>query len=631
MIALNHQALPKLQATYVPSENGIAWWGVPDIPAQTRRAGLPVGRAATLRLANVVAHEVRPADVEAFVCDLKFAVPALAACEQTFELDASALGWRQASQTIVSSSRLAAPAEVEVSLDAVSSTLPPAGHAVLNAEETAIMAPEVLIAHFRSAYNTLETLLGAGLNAELRPYQAHGITWLVDRADRGVGALLADEMGLGKTLQAIGLLTARAAPMPHLVVCPTSLVGNWIRELARFAPQLRVLPHHGPNRSLPSEFTDDSVVVTSYPLLRSDPALTSRRWEVVVFDEAQQLKNPDALVTRAAANLEAACRVAMTGTPVENHLEELWSIFSTTNPDVLGTRARFRQRFAAPIQQRGSSTAAAALATITRPYLMRRTKSDVASELPPRLNSTVVCSLTEEQVRLYQASVDRAFSTGFGAGIGRSGRILALLTELKQICNHPAQFLGDHGPEIGRSGKFDRATEMLAEIARDGERALVFTQYRTMGTLLASGIGAALGLQPVPFLHGGLTPASRDELVRSFQEDEEAPPVLILSLRAAGVGLNLTRASHVLHYDRWWNPAVEEQATARAHRIGQQRTLNVYTLLAAGTVEEHIERMHVEKRGVADSITGDPITALTTLPDQRLREMLDLHWADRDW
>lgn len=257
--------------------------------------------------------------------------------------------------------------------------------------------------------------------------------------------------------------------------------------------------------------------------------------------------------------------------------------------------------------------------------MLRRTKDQVATELPPRVDSTVVCTLTTEQIDLYKRAIERAFSSGFGMGLGRSGRVLALLTELKQICNHPAQFLNLEAPDLGRSGKFDRATEMLTEIVEDGERALVFTQYRKMGELLSSGLAIATHGRPVPFLHGGLSATRRDELVRAFQEDDDAPPILILSLRAAGFGLNLTRASNVFHYDRWWNPAVEEQATARAHRIGQRRTLNVYTLIAGGTVEDHIDRMHHEKQGIAEIITGDPLAALTKLPDSQLREVLDLN------
>lgn len=614
----------RLQATYVPAEHGIAWWGVPDIPKLMDGAGLPLGRRAMLRLAGVVEGEVRATAVETYVTDLAVAAPALAKLNRARLLDESARAWKEASRVLLRTPHKGGLSEEEA-LSAIASVVPPAGHAVLNADESAILEPQILLGQFRTALSTIRALREGNVRADLRPYQAHGVTWLRTRAGNGEGSVLADEMGLGKTLQAISVLATRVSTGPHLVVCPTSLIGNWQREIARFAPHLRVVRFHGTDRTLPEKIADGAVVVTSYPLLRSDACLSAQQWDIVVFDEAQQLKNPTARVTKAAAALQATSRIAMTGTPVENNLDELWSIFSVTNPGVLGARARFRQRFVAPIQQRRSATAAARLSTLVEPHMLRRTKDQVATELPPRVDSTVVCTLTTEQIDLYKRAIERAFSSGFGMGLGRSGRVLALLTELKQICNHPAQFLNLDAPDLGRSGKFDRATEMLTEIVEDGERALVFTQYRKMGELLSSGLAIATQGRPVPFLHGGLSATRRDELVRAFQEDDDAPPILILSLRAAGFGLNLTRASNVLHYDRWWNPAVEEQATARAHRIGQRRTLNVYTLIAGGTVEDHIDRMHHEKQGIAEIITGDPLAALTKLPDSQLREVLDLN------
>lgn len=623
MIALPRSVGPRLQATYVPEENGLAWWGADDVPAALGTAGLPVGRHAALRLAGVVASDVRPMDVDAYITELATTVPMLARLTRVAGLADSARGWRAASRAALrmrggdNRAQLFPTAEL-------ATLLPPAGHAVLNAEETAVMAPSVLLDRFAEAYETVRSLLDADVRADLRSYQAHGVAWLRARADSGQGAVLADEMGLGKTLQAIALLATRTTTLPHLVVCPTSVVGNWQREIERFAPSLDLVRYHGSTRALPEKIPAGTVVLTSYPLLRSDPNLADVPWDVVVLDEAQQLKNSRALVTRIAASLEARSKVAMTGTPVENNLDELWSLLSVTDPGVLGARARFRQRFVAPIEKRRSATAATRLSAAIAPHVLRRTKAEVATELPPRVESTVACTLTSEQAMLYRRAVDRAFDTGFGKGAGRSGRILALLTELKQVCNHPAQYLGDDGPTWGRSGKFDRTSEIIAEIAQEGERALVFTQYKVMGDLLATGLGEALDGAPVPFLHGGLSAARRESLVLSFQEDDDAPQVLILSLRAAGFGLNLTRASHVVHYDRWWNPAVEEQATARAHRIGQRRTVNVHTLITGGTVEDHIDRMHLQKQGLADLVTGDPAVALTRLPDRELREVFDL-------
>jgi SNF2 family DNA or RNA helicase len=471
---------------------------------------------------------------------------------------------------------------------------------------------------------TRAVLRSTAINATLRPYQVHGVAWLRALPEWGGGAVLADEMGLGKTLQAICLLATRPATRPHLVICPTSLIGNWRRELARFAPAVPVVRYHGPSRTLPDARAPGMVVVTSYPMLRRDDVLARTEWDVVIFDEAQQIKNPEAQVSRAAVRLTAAIRVAMTGTPVENRLDELWSILNVTNPGLLGSRARFRQRFAVPIERRRSAVAAATLKTLVGPYLLRRKKADVAIELPAKQYSTVICTLTDEQATLYRDAVDRVFAGGLGHGIERRGRVLALLTSLKQICNHPAQFLGEESAEPGRSGKFDRATEMLAEIVEENDRVLVFTQYRVMGELLSACLSRQLGCGPIPFLHGGLSIERRDRLVRAFQEDDDAPPILVLSLRAAGFGLNLTRAAHVMHYDRWWNPAVEEQATDRAHRIGQRRALNVHTLVTGGTIEDHIAQMHDTKREFADLLSGGTEAALADLSDQDLHAVLDL-------
>lgn len=610
----------RLQATYIPAEHGIAWWGVADIPAALEEAQLPAGRELTLRLAVADDGAVRAADVETRVTDLQLTAQHFTKHRRTASLGDSARAWRLIGRAELSSPAGSEPPDLAV----LTAHLPPAGHALLNADETAIVRPEVLVAQFRAGLATVKELQQVGIKAEFRPYQLHGVSWLRDIGGGDGGAVLADEMGLGKTLQAIALLATSTGEKPHLVVCPTSLVGNWRREVERFAPQLPVLIHHGAARRLPEAIAPGTVVLTTYPLLRADAELTAREWQVAVLDEAQQIKNPAAKVTQAATQLKTETCIAMTGTPVENNLDELWSIFSVASPGLLGTRGRFRQRFITPIQQRGSKTAAARLNELVQPRMLRRTKQQVATELPPRLDSTVVCSLSDEQIRLYRTAVEDAFSKGFGSAGARSGRVLALLTELKQICNHPAHFLGEGEAVTGRSGKFDRTSEMVAEIVADDEGALIFTQYRKMGELLSSGLAPVVGGRPVPFLHGGLGVKARDEMLGAFQEGK-ASPVLILSLRAAGFGLNLTRASHVIHYDRWWNPAVEEQATARAHRIGQERVLNVHTLVVGGTLEDHIERMHRQKKGLAEVITGDSVSALTRLPDKQLRELIDLN------
>ena len=467
-----------------------------------------------------------------------------------------------------------------------------------------------------------------GIDAELRPYQQRGVAWLQTLAEFGLGGILADDMGLGKTLQSTALLADRSGDRPHLVVCPVSVVSNWERELARFAPGLEVVRHHGPERAdTPDAFPPGAVVVTTYALLRLDaPLLGSLDWDLVVFDEAQQLKNHATKVARAARQLPARLRLALTGTPVENRLAELWAILDLTTPGLLGHFAGFRARFAAPIERWQDPQATAQLRALTGPFVLRRTKADptIAPELPDKTELLVSGQLTREQATLYQAAVDDTFAEDLGEGIERRGRILKLLTGLKQICNHPAQYLGERGPLVGRSGKLDRSVELLAEVVDAGDRALVFTQYRQMGGLLADHLRATLGLPDVPFLHGGVSRTERERMVAAFQQDETAPPVLLVSLKAGGTGLNLTRATHVLHYDRWWNPAVEDQATDRAYRIGQHRAVLVHKLVTAGTLEERIATLIDDKRQLADAVLGEGEAWLTELDDDALHELVRL-------
>jgi hypothetical protein len=468
-----------------------------------------------------------------------------------------------------------------------------------------------------------------GVEATLRDYQRRGVAWLQAMSDLRLGAVLADDMGLGKTLQTICLLAGRDARRPHLVVCPTSVVGNWERELARFAPYLPVLSHHGPDRPVTvDEFKPGAVTVTSYGLLRRDAdLLTTVDWDVVVLDEAQQIKNQAAQGARVAKRLPAQSRVALTGTPVENRLSELWSIMDFANPGLLGPFTRFKEHFAVPVERWRDPDATGRLRRMVAPFLLRRLKSDpaVAADLPPKIESVVACTLTREQATLYQATVSALMDDeGLGEGITRQGRVLKLLTALKQICNHPAQYLGQSGPLGGRSGKLARATELLTEIIDNGERALVFTQYREMGDLLARHLRAVLRLPKVPFLHGGIDRKGRDAMVAAFQSDDSAPPLLLVSLKAGGTGLNLTRASQVLHYDRWWNPAVEDQATDRAYRIGQTRTVNVHKLVTGGTLEERISALLEQKRSLADAVVGAGETWLGDLDDADLRALVTL-------
>jgi SNF2 family DNA or RNA helicase len=435
------------------------------------------------------------------------------------------------------------------------------------------------------------------------------------------------------TIELIGHLLGEGvggAEAPALVVCPTSVVGNWQRELERFAPSLQVTRWHGTDR--PLELGDvHGVVVTTYGTLRRDvDELAKVSWSVVALDEAQHVKNPQTAGARAVRRLRSRQTVALTGTPLENRLAELWALLDVTNPGLLGTRARFTARYVAPIEKRHDRTTAARLRRLVSPFVLRRVKSDpaVISDLPDKIERTVPCTLTPEQARLYSEAVARVFD---GDALGRSamerrGRILALLTALKQICNHPAHYLGETGPLPGRSGKLAAAREIVSEAVQAGDQVLVFTQYVAMGHLLVAQFAGDLDAE-VPFLHGGVPARSRDRIVDAFQaglEGAEAPPVLVVSLRAGGTGLNLTAATHVVHYDRWWNPAVEDQATDRTHRIGQQRTVEVHKLVTAGTVEERIDELLASKRDLADAVVGSGETWITELADSELRELVSL-------
>ncbi len=475
-----------------------------------------------------------------------------------------------------------------------------------------------------------------GLHGTLRPYQERGVAWLWSLASLGLGACLADDMGLGKTIQMLAFLLARrqAAPndtRPSLVVCPTSVVGNWERELARFAPALPVVRHYGTERARSPEALADSqagaVVLTTYGLLRRDAqVLSAVDWAVAVLDEAQNIKNAASYTARAARALRVSHRFALTGTPVENRLAELWSILEFATPRILGPLETFRRQYAVPIERYRDEEAAERLRRIVHPFILRRLKSDpaVIKDLPPKNEMKIVCSLTREQATLYQAAVNEAMRTiKESEGIQRRGRVLALITALKQICNHPAQYLGEPAPLRGRSGKLARLGEMLDEVLAAGDRALVFTQFREMGDRLVAYLSDMLATE-VLFLHGGVPRAARDRMVHRFQEDERGPRVFVLSLRAGGTGLNLTGASRVFHFDRWWNPAVEDQATDRAYRIGQKRAVQVYKLLTAGTVEEKVDRMLEDKRDLASRIVGAGEQWITELDDAALRELFAL-------
>lgn len=474
-----------------------------------------------------------------------------------------------------------------------------------------------------------------GLNGTLRPYQAVGAAWLEQLGRLGLGACLADDMGLGKTIQVIAYLLRRRAAVvtdrPSLIVCPTSVLGNWQRELGRFAPAMPTHLHHGPMRASSAKALEEAagprgVIITSYGLLRSDAELLGAiNWDVAVLDEAQFIKNHRSKVAQAAFGLKARHRLALTGTPVENRLTDLWSIFAFTNAGLLGGITAFKKQVARPVERFRDPQALTRLQRLTSPFILRRTKSDpgIAPELPSRIVLRSDCSLTREQASLYQATLDAAMAEIESSdGIDRRGRVLGLITALKQICNHPAQFLRTPDASPERSGKLRRLGEELETVFAEGEAALVFTQYRTMGDLLTRFMEERFAFTP-PFLHGGVSRSKREAMVARFQR-EDGPPAMVVSVKAGGTGLNLTRASHVVHFDRWWNPAVEEQATGRAHRIGQQRTVLVHTMVCAGTLEERIDRMLDDKAELARLAVTSGEQWLTDLDDGALRDLLQL-------
>jgi superfamily II DNA or RNA helicase len=465
-------------------------------------------------------------------------------------------------------------------------------------------------------------------HGELRHYQRRGLAWMQFLAKVGLGGCLADDMGLGKTATALAHLLER--PGPHLVVCPLSVVHNWEAESHRFTPSQRVLIHHGAGRlqSEPALFglADADIVITTYGLLPRDiESLAAIEWTTVVLDEAQMVKNASTKAAKAVRKLPAAQKIALTGTPVENRLSELWAILDACNPGLLGSQQRFREQFATAIERHNDPDVAARLRQLTQPFVLRRTKADrrLLPDLPDKIEQIAYAQLTKEQATLYQKIVDQLLVDAKDLeGMQRRGRVLAALTRLKQVCNHPAHALKDGSRLAGRSGKLNRFDELIDELFDVGERALVFTQFREMGDLLQRHVAERFSVD-APFLHGGVSGAGRQRMVADFQAGTGSP-LLLVSLKAGGTGLNLTAASQVIHYDRWWNPAVEDQATDRAWRMGQKRTVNVHKLVCQGTVEERIGQVIDEKRAIADAVIGTGEAWLTELSTDDLAELVVL-------
>lgn len=501
---------------------------------------------------------------------------------------------------------------------------------------------------FDSVHNGDDVEPPAGLKAQLRPYQLRGLSWLATMNRLGCGAVLADDMGLGKTVQVLALLihesesaATSSVPGPTLLVCPMSVVGNWQRETERFAPGLRVLVHHGPGRrsgaELDAAVADSDLVLTTYALLARDVEELKRQpWERVVLDEAQHIKNAATRQSRAARAIPARHRLALTGTPVENRLEELRSILDFAAPNILGKPSEFHARFAVPIERENDPNAVSRLRAVTAPFVLRRVKTDpsVISDLPEKFEMTVRANLTAEQAALYQAIVDEmltqlkaARDTGSKAvNMARRGAVLAALTRLKQVCNHPAHYLGDGSALVRRgrhrSGKLALVEDVLESVLAEGERALLFTQFREFGDLITPYLTERFGTA-IPFLHGGVPKKRRDGMVERFAESD-GPPIMVLSLKAGGTGLNLTAANHVVHLDRWWNPAVENQATDRAFRIGQRRDVQVRKLVCVDTIEERIDDMLTGKQELANLTVGAGENWITEMSTDELRDLFSL-------
>ncbi|MFF4787489.1 SNF2-related protein [Streptomyces griseorubiginosus] len=467
-----------------------------------------------------------------------------------------------------------------------------------------------------------------GLHATLRDYQLRGLAWLDLMTSLGLGGCLADDMGLGKTITVIALHLRRARREPTLVVCPASLLGNWQREITRFAPGVPVRRFHGTERSL--DDLDGGFVLTTYGTMRAAAArLAEQHWGMVVADEAQHVKNPYSATAKALRTIPSPARVALTGTPVENNLSELWALLDWTTPGLLGPLKSFRARHARAVENGEDEEAVTRLARLVRPFLLRRKKSDpgIVPELPPKTETDHPVPLTREQASLYEAVVrESMLAIETAQGIARRGLVLKLLGALKQICDHPALYLKEEIPATAgdrlaaRSGKLALLDELLDTLLAEDGSALVFTQYVGMARLITAHLAARA--VPVDLLHGGTPVPERERMVDRFQSG--SIPVLVLSLKAAGTGLNLTRAGHVVHFDRWWNPAVEEQATDRAYRIGQTQPVQVHRLITEGTVEDRIAEMLESKRALADAILGSGESALTELTDRELTDLVSL-------
>jgi SNF2 family DNA or RNA helicase len=475
------------------------------------------------------------------------------------------------------------------------------------------------------------------LKGELRTYQKRGVAWLQYLEKLGLNGCLADDMGLGKTIQIIALLLLDIkTENKTLLIAPTSVLSNWQKEIEKFAPKLRVLIHHGSKRhknekAFKAMVIEYDIIISSFTLARKDTKLlNSLKWKRLVLDEAQNIKNPKTAQTRAILKLNSEHRHALTGTPVENRLLDLWSIFNFLNPGYLGKQAGFNKNFEIPIQKNNDKIQSVVLKRLIEPFILRRVKTDkgIIKDLPDKLEHKQYCNLTKEQASLYEAVIkDVEIQLEDAEGIQRKGLMLSTLMKLKQICNHPRQFLKDNSIfSANRSHKLERLTEMLEEVISEQESALIFTQYTEIGESLTKYIKHDLNYNSY-YLHGGTTRNRREKMITEFQAKDTPPSIFILSLKAGGVGITLTKANHVFHFDRWWNPAVENQATDRAFRIGQNKNVFVHKFISLGTLEERIDKMIEDKKKIAN-IVGSGESWLTELDNNSFKKLIALNHAE---
>ena len=467
------------------------------------------------------------------------------------------------------------------------------------------------------------------LTGELRPYQKMGYSWLVQNIRYGFGSILADDMGLGKTIQVLSAIlyfkeNDYMEDKTALIIVPPTLISNWENEIKKFTPDLTYFIYHGSNRTFPLDTYD--IILTSYGVVRLDlDMFLDQRWFLCVIDEAQNIKNPNTEQTKAIKSVAARSKIAMTGTPIENKLMDYWSIFDFANKGYLSTKDDFKRQYVMPIEKLEDEETLDELKTIAKPFVLRRLKTDddIKKELPEKFVNDIYCTLTKKQIKLYNAILEEIFfDIENSKGIQRKGIILKILTALKQTCNHPAQFLSIKNPKISESGKMELLVNILENILDNDEKVIIFTQYVEMGKLIQQLISKKFK-QEVLFLHGSQTREEKSRIIDTFQEDEDHK-IFVATLKTGGTGLNLTAAQNVIHYDLWWNPAVENQATDRVHRIGQENDVMVYRFITKGTLEETIDAISKHKTDLAAKSISNDETFLTEMNNEELKEVLKL-------